>query len=281
MSTMQYPKVEAYDGYLYVVLHGIAVRGGRTLLCNARYRLFRRAELSRDRAQRRVRSIAELRDHATRNAKILAEGPVALFHRIVDAMVDHYRPEVEKLEEPSRRDREQAIFADPHPRLVAIDPAREERRVVASPHHHAAARRHRAAGAARLRRRQHRDVVSVSRHLRSSRPHRRRCAAVPGSHHRHARCAPVEREQPAERSDEGADGRRHHLHALDAVGRHFRHERAAAASFRAARARSSGGWSAILLAVIVAMLSYFRRQPLDLTKLRLKPSSAGFEADLR
>ena len=30
---------------------------------------------------------------------MLAEGPVALLHRIVDTMVDHYRPEVDKLEE--------------------------------------------------------------------------------------------------------------------------------------------------------------------------------------
>jgi magnesium transporter len=40
----------------------------------------------------------------------MADGPVALFHRIVDAMVDHYRPEVEKLED--RLDSlEQAVFS--------------------------------------------------------------------------------------------------------------------------------------------------------------------------
>ena len=33
-----------------------------------------------------------------RNGHILAEGPVALMHRIIDLMVDHYRPEVDKLE---------------------------------------------------------------------------------------------------------------------------------------------------------------------------------------
>ena len=40
----------------------------------------------------------------------MAHGPVPLFHRIVDEMVDHYRPEVERLED--RLDElEQAIFA--------------------------------------------------------------------------------------------------------------------------------------------------------------------------
>jgi magnesium transporter len=62
------------------------------------------------------RSIAELRDHVPRNAKIMSEGPVALFHRIVDTMVSHYRPEVDKLED--RLDvLEQAIFAEPEARL--------------------------------------------------------------------------------------------------------------------------------------------------------------------
>ena len=32
-----------------------------------------------------------------RNDRALGEGPGALLHRIVDAMVDHYRPEVDDL----------------------------------------------------------------------------------------------------------------------------------------------------------------------------------------
>src|SRR6187200_2018880 len=40
----------------------------------------------------------ELHDMCARSGHILAEGPVALLHRIIDLMVDHYRPEVEKLE---------------------------------------------------------------------------------------------------------------------------------------------------------------------------------------
>ncbi len=38
------------------------------------------------------RSIAEMRDHCPRNHNILGDGPVALFHRIVDVMVDRYLP---------------------------------------------------------------------------------------------------------------------------------------------------------------------------------------------
>src|SRR5207244_2501547 len=65
----------------------------------------------------------------TRHAKILSEGPVALFHRIVDAMVDHYRPEIEKLED--RLDSlEDEIFDTADPKLVRQ--ILDEKRQVAS-----------------------------------------------------------------------------------------------------------------------------------------------------
>jgi magnesium transporter len=117
MSAIQYPKVEAYEGYLYVVLHGILFEGGQRCFATHDVDFFVGPSYLVTVHNGTSRSIAELRDHATRNAKILAEGPIALFHRIVDAMVDHYRPEVEKLE--SRLDDlEQAIFTDPQPRLA-------------------------------------------------------------------------------------------------------------------------------------------------------------------
>jgi magnesium transporter len=48
---------------------------------------------------------------------VLDEGPVALMHRIVDAMVDHYRPEVEKLE-TKLDDLEERVFESPRRDLV-------------------------------------------------------------------------------------------------------------------------------------------------------------------
>ena len=62
-------------------------------------------------------SINELRDHATRNPKILSEGPVSLMHRIVDAMVDSIRPEINQLEERID-DLEARIFNRPDPALI-------------------------------------------------------------------------------------------------------------------------------------------------------------------
>ena len=126
MSSLQYPKIEAYDGYLYIVLHGIESNAAAHCFDTHDVDFFLGPTYLVTVHDGDSRSIAELRDHATRNPKIAAEGPVALFHRIVDAMVDHYRPEVDKLEE--RLDGlEEAIFADPKPALVRaiLDKKRE------------------------------------------------------------------------------------------------------------------------------------------------------------
>jgi magnesium transporter len=114
LSDAQYPKAEAYDGYLFVILHGIDLQAseqgrgfathGVSFFLGPNYLVTVHDGASR--------SISELRDHCVRNSRLLGEGPVVLFHRIVDAMVDHYAPEVEKLED--RLDAlEQAIFDQP------------------------------------------------------------------------------------------------------------------------------------------------------------------------
>jgi magnesium transporter len=116
-SSLQFPKVEAYDGYLYVVLHGILFQGAEHCFATHDVDFFIGPTYLVTVHSGASRSIAELRDHCTRNTKMLSEGPVALFHRIVDAMVDHYRPEVDKLED--RIDKlEEAIFEDPSPGLA-------------------------------------------------------------------------------------------------------------------------------------------------------------------
>ena len=98
MSVLQYPKIEPYDGYLYVVLHGIDFRQAEHGFATHDVDFFLGRNFLVTVHDGYSRSIANLRDHCPRNHNLMGEGPVALFHRIVDAMVDHYRPEVEKLQ---------------------------------------------------------------------------------------------------------------------------------------------------------------------------------------
>jgi len=117
MSKLQYPKIEAYDGYLYAILHGIDFHASEHGFATHDVDFFIGPNYLVTVHDGHSRSIAELREHATRNPKILGEGPVALFHRIVDAMIDRYRPEVEKLED--RLDQlEQQVFQRPTPTLI-------------------------------------------------------------------------------------------------------------------------------------------------------------------
>ena len=118
MSARQYPKVEAFDGYLYVVLHGIDFRAGAQH-CFATHDVdfFVGPNYLVTVHDGNAQSITDLRDHCVRNAKILGEGSVPLLHRIVDAMVDHYRPEMDKLED--RLDQmEKEIFESPNAALL-------------------------------------------------------------------------------------------------------------------------------------------------------------------
>jgi magnesium transporter len=120
MSARQYPKAEAYDGYLYVILHGIhygKAENGHHAFGTHDVDFFVGPNYLVTVNDGDSGSINELREHATRNPAILAEGPVSLLHRIVDGMVDSYRPEIDKLED--RLDTlEKQIFDRPDPRLV-------------------------------------------------------------------------------------------------------------------------------------------------------------------
>jgi magnesium transporter len=117
MSALQYPKVEAYDGYLYVVLHAIDYTSGGRGFKTHDVDFFLGLNYLVTVHIGGSRGISDLLENCPRNPRILADGPVPLFHRIVDAMVDHYRPEIEKLED-RLDDLEKKVFANPTGALV-------------------------------------------------------------------------------------------------------------------------------------------------------------------
>jgi magnesium transporter len=98
-SALQYPKVEAYDGYLYLVLHGIDFRASEHAFATHDVDFFLGRNLLVTVHDGNRRSVEEVRALCDRSGKLLADGPVAVLHRIVDSLVDHYAPEVDKLED--------------------------------------------------------------------------------------------------------------------------------------------------------------------------------------
>jgi magnesium transporter len=117
MSALQFPKVEGYDGYLYVVLHGLVYTKGDEGFKTHDIDFFVGRNFLVTVHDGTSRSILEIRDHCPRNHNILGEGPVALFHRVVDRLVDRYLPEVEEFEE-WMDEIEESVFNAPGADLV-------------------------------------------------------------------------------------------------------------------------------------------------------------------
>ncbi len=117
MSESHQPKVESYGDYLYLILHGIDFNAREhrfatrdvDFFLGARYLVTVHPGVSR--------SIGKINEICRRNARVLGEGPGTLMHRIIDTMVDNYRPEIEQLDE--RLDAlEKEVFEKPNPELA-------------------------------------------------------------------------------------------------------------------------------------------------------------------
>jgi magnesium transporter len=98
-SALQYPKVEPYPSYLYLVLHGIDLNRSRSQFATRDVDFFLGRNYLVTVHDGESRSVGRMRELCDQHERILSEGPVALLHRIVDTMVDNYRPAIEALEE--------------------------------------------------------------------------------------------------------------------------------------------------------------------------------------
>jgi magnesium transporter len=99
VASAHHPKIEAYDGYLYLILHGIDYRKSQEAFATHDTDFFLGRNYLVTVHDGQTRSVASVSDLCQRNDLILAEGPGALMHRIIDRMVDNYRPEVDELED--------------------------------------------------------------------------------------------------------------------------------------------------------------------------------------
>src|SRR5262249_11807873 len=109
-SEIQFPKIEAYQGYLYVILHGIDFQQEKHCFATRDVDFFLGRNYLVTVHDGRSRSIVRLRQLCSQHPHILSEGPVALLHRIVDSMVDNYRPEIDALEERIDEMEEEAVL---------------------------------------------------------------------------------------------------------------------------------------------------------------------------
>ncbi len=99
LSEIHHPKIEPYEGYLYLILHGIDYHRGERNFATRDVDFFVGRNYLVTVHDGHSRSIADVKSTCQRRDDVMAEGPIALLHRIVDRMVDNYRPEIDRLEE--------------------------------------------------------------------------------------------------------------------------------------------------------------------------------------
>ena len=97
ISALQFPKVESYGDYLYLILHRIDFQGSEHCFKTHDVDFFLGPNYLVTIHTGDSRSIEHVADVCGRNPRALGEGVAALLHRIIDAMVDNYRPEIDEL----------------------------------------------------------------------------------------------------------------------------------------------------------------------------------------
>jgi len=110
LSEIHQPKIETYDQYLYIILHGIDFQASQHEFATRDVDFFLGANYLVTVHDGGSRSITQLKELCAQHAHILSEGPVALTHRIIDSMVDNYAPELAEIEEQMDELEDQAIL---------------------------------------------------------------------------------------------------------------------------------------------------------------------------
>jgi magnesium transporter len=116
LSALHHPKIESYGDYLYLILHGIDFRASEHRFRTQDVDFFIGAQFLVTVHPGVSRSLGKVGGACARDSRILGDGPGMLLYRIVDTMVDNYRPEVDKLAQ--RLDElEDEVFVRPNPQL--------------------------------------------------------------------------------------------------------------------------------------------------------------------
>lgn len=109
---IQYPKIDIYQGYLYIVLHGINYLAQSKNFVTAEVDIFLGKNFLVTHHYHKMRSARILRERVEKEPSYMERGPDVLMYTILDKMVDNYFPDLEKLEDRIE-EIEDAVFQAP------------------------------------------------------------------------------------------------------------------------------------------------------------------------
>ena len=96
LTPAHHPKIERYDDFLFLIVHGIDPATGQTRITTRDVDFFLAPRVLVT-VHAGARSVQTVRDWCARTPWALREGLPTFMHRIVDQMVDDYEPEVSML----------------------------------------------------------------------------------------------------------------------------------------------------------------------------------------
>lgn len=98
IAVMHHPKLDLYEGYIYLVLHGINFNLAHERFATHELDVFLGPTFLVTYHKRRMRSIAAAREDCRKTGLTMARGLDFLVHTILDRMVDNYFPVLQMME---------------------------------------------------------------------------------------------------------------------------------------------------------------------------------------
>ncbi len=107
---IQYPKLDVYPEYIFLVLHGINYMRDTKEFTTAEIDVFLGKQFLITHHDHRMRSVRDMRQRILQDPQLMRIGLDVVIQGILDKVVDHYFPELEKLEDRIE-EAEDEIFA--------------------------------------------------------------------------------------------------------------------------------------------------------------------------
>lgn len=98
MTDIQRPKIDHYEGYLFIVLHAASLAAHKDKATSLEVDIFIGANYIITVHMKPIKSIISSRERCVKNPQIMSNGPARLLYNITDALVDNYFPILEKLD---------------------------------------------------------------------------------------------------------------------------------------------------------------------------------------
>ncbi|MFH1594599.1 MAG: magnesium/cobalt transporter CorA [Candidatus Omnitrophota bacterium] len=112
MTTIQRPKIDRYDSYLFIVLHAATLAAYKDKATSLELDSFVGENYVVTVHMRPMPSVTSTWERVTRNAGLLSQGAAYLFYLLADALVDNYFPILDKMDKDIQSV-EESVFKEP------------------------------------------------------------------------------------------------------------------------------------------------------------------------